>query len=429
MNHLSKTLIILGVVSLAVGCKSKDETPSTPTPPTTTNEYMHVGYGIGYEGEAEGYLLPQTREQLQSGAITFIGSGYKLEKNARTHRFYTANQGAYVYNLEYGNATLAKFRNLGARPYYEEIGTARKDIRTAIDATHPRWTVLSDDTALVYDPKITKLQDVSGAFAGMSVSVRFLKVDLSGNMTVNPPVDVVLPAETETEVPNLHVWRVDSPIVVDGKLYIGVSKRGYDGVKSNISTNNYAASTLVVDYPSFTNPRILRSELGRGQGYGFRTPAYISVGSDVYHTTMDNSRILRIRGGAYDNSYDFDLARALGMERVGGSGIFYAGNGIAYVPFYDATKGSGVQAKAWGVARVDLNARTAIKLNLSEGLWLWYYQSAKLGADGKLYMALCPVGSETGNIYIFDPANTTPNGFIKGASLAVTGEGFYMGVF
>lgn len=67
-------------------------------------------------------------------------------------------------------------------------------------------------------------------------------------------------------------------------------------------------------------------------------------------------------------------------------------------------------------------------MNMPDGLWMRYYQGAKLGKDGKLYMAICPT-TRSGNIYIFDPTNASANGFEKGASLAVAGEGFYLGVF
>ncbi|GIZ14504.1 hypothetical protein [Capnocytophaga catalasegens] len=84
--------------------------------------------------------------------------------------------------------------------------------------------------------------------------------------------------------------------------------------------------------------------------------------------------------------------------------------------------------KYWGVARVDLKNKTAIKMNLPENLWLASNQNMKLGKDGKLYAAIAPLNAN-GNIYIFDPKRADANGFTKGATLKIVGDAFYLGVF
>lgn len=416
---------LLAVVALAgtiasCGEKGKNEPSISPS----VAKYLHIGYGVGYSGDAEGYLLPSA--DLSQGTISFLGRGFSIEK-ARTHRCYASSDGSTLYNLEYGKGNIVKYQAVGGTEMYKKVG--EKNISQAIGTTHPRWRVINDDTALLYHIEVKHLKNSDGTHAKTQAIVRMVKIDLSGSMVVNPAVEIELPAETETSVSNLHIWRIDQPVIASGKVYIGVAKQGYDPkTGKTIRTTNYAASTLVLDYPSFQNPRIIRSALGTGETYGFRTPSYlVDESGDVYHTSMSPLRISKIKNANYDDSYDFDLAKALGMNAVGGTGIFYTGNGIAYVPFYDADKGADVKQAAWGVARVDIKNKTAIKLNLPEGLWLRYYQNAKL-SDGKLYMAICPL-KENGNIYIFDPANTTANGFTKGASLGVSGEGFYLGVF
>lgn len=420
----SSKLLALGTLATLVMSCDKEQ-PSTGTTTTSDQVRMHLGYGVNYSGEAEGYLLPL--KDVTSGTITFEKNGFQL-KPSRTHRVYASSDNKYLYSLGYGNAEIIKYETTGiTAPFYQSLG--EKVVQDAMGKTHVRWRKLDDQTAFVYEPMVEHKKGADGSYIGTEAKLRILPISLSGNMMVGKVKDVVLPKETDSSFDNLYISRVDQPVVSNGKIYFGVSKGAYIDGKDARTNGAYKASTLILDYPSFDNPRVIYSTLGQGETYGYRTPSFVvDEQGAVYNISMQKSRIYKINGDSYDDSYDFDLAKALGMEAVGGTGIFYAGNGIAYVPYYDATIGSDVRLAAWGVARVDLRNKTAIKLNVPEKLWLRYYQNAKL-VDGKLYMALCPVDGSTGNIYIFDPTNATPNGFTKGATIKASGEGYYLGVF
>ena len=103
------------------------------------------------------------------------------------------------------------------------------------------------------------------------------------------------------------------------------------------------------------------------------------------------------------------------------------GNGIGYATYYDTELGSSESAAAWGVLRVDIYNKTAIKMNTPNNLYLNQYQYAKV-VDGKVYMALCPVGGE-GNVYIFDSAVASADGFTVGATLKTGAGASYIGIF
>ncbi|MDO5608304.1 MAG: hypothetical protein Q4G08_07615 [Capnocytophaga sp.] len=427
-NNFTSVTRFLSLAGLAIGAMMttacSDSGGDDPTP-IVGADIFHLGYGVGYSGTAEGSVLPLTSEALSAGAITFANNGFNMEPS-RTHRFYGSSDGSLLYNLEYGNGNVVVYKPTGTTSFYQKIGEI--NVTGVIGTTNPRWQVINDEVALLYNISTQHVKDANDNYEKTVSTVDIVSIGLGETLTLGTKVSVVLPDETDTSVNNLHIWRIDMPVISGNKVYIGVAKRGYDGA-ANVASNDYAASTLVLDYPSLQNPKIIYSTLGKGETYGYRTPSYfVDESNNVYHVNMLNSRIFKITNGEYDNAYDFDLATALGMTQVGGTGIFYAGNGIAYMPFYDATIGAGYEQGAWSVARVDLRNKTAIKMNTPANLWLRYYQGAKIGKDGKLYMALCPVDAP-GNIYIFDPTNASADGFTKGASLAVSGEGFYLGIF
>lgn len=144
--------------------------------------------------------------------------------------------------------------------------------------------------------------------------------------------------------------------------------------------------------------------------------------------------IYKIVNGQYDNSYEINLKTALSESSdIYVSGIYYTESNVAYVAYAPAAKvmqGGLIyqDGKAvWSIARVDLKAKTAIKMNVTENLWLTFHQSAKF-VNGKLYMALCPM-TGNGNVYIFDPTKADANGFEKGATLESAGGAIYLGIF
>ncbi|CEN45884.1 conserved exported hypothetical protein [Capnocytophaga canis] len=436
----SKTLFLAIIATglTVVGCNK--EGSSTPEVDPNAGVIFHLGYGSGYKGTASANVAPITN--LKTGSITFEGEGKigKAFESARTHRFYASADGKFLYDLEYGNGKIVKYSVSGNDQLYSKV----KDlsVKEIMGTSNPRWKMIDDKTALLFNitPKYRVDGNTGAVTAKEKSKLRILSVNLT-DFTLGKPVDIEIPdAKSSDVLPNAHIWRVDNAIVHNGKAYIGTAVQGFNETTQKIvATRQYGsgnsliahdATTLVLDYPSFQNPKLTYSTQGYGETYGYRAPSYLIDGNDVYNISMEQTHIFKINSvtGEYDNSYDFDLKEKLGLSHdVAGTGFFYAGNGIAYVPFAEASKLEATDA-TWGLARVDLRAKTAKKMNMPSKLWMRYYQAAKLGKDGKLYMAICPT-SGLGNIYIFDPTKDDPNGFEKGATLQVSGEGFYMGVY
>ena len=417
-------LLIATVISVFVSCDDQVDDPKNAN--QNGKAYYHVVMAIG-EGGDDG-TLSQALPDLTKGTISFDGYGFEVP-STRTARVYASNDGKYLYNLNYGGGTVAKFSVEGGQSYTKINET---NVQYAIGTTHPRWTKVDDDAALLHNV-ITehKYTDAAGTNYSYTAATAYLvSIDLENKMAMGAVERFEIPRTAEDSAKNLHVWRIDAPVVKNGKAFYGVAKRKYDAATGKNVNLPYAAMSIVVDYPSLTNPKVITSTVAQGSTYGYRTPvAHADEKGDIYQIAGSPAFILKIKNNDYDNSFVFDLSEKLGLGiQVASNGWFYTGNGIGYVPYYDTAKGNGAAAAAWGVARVDLYKGTAIKMNIPGALWLQQYQYSVKGNDGKFYMALAPVGTD-GNIYVFDPASTWPDGFTTGATLKGAAGQFYIGIF
>lgn len=424
INFLSSakaTLMGAALLSGAlIGCSSDDDGGGMPNPPQGDQSFYNVVFGVSSEGNSGTYA--QALENISEGNISFDGQGFEVP-SVRTARIYGSPSGDFLYNLSYGGGMIYKYKVNGGSNY-EQL--AETNVQVAMGTAYPRWTVVSKDDALVHTVNTENMNDPeTGEYTHTKSTAVFQRVGLD-NMSLEENSEHVLPTFDD----NFHIWRTDNPTIKNGKAYYGVAMRQFNpATGENENPETYKATTMVVDYPSLDNVEFIQSENAQGSTYGYRTPVYHSdEAGDIYHLSSKPSKLLKITNGEYDNAYAFDLAEALGMTEVGANGWFYVGNGIGYVPFYDATKGRDKEDAAWGVARIDIYNQTAVKLNLPDNLWMWYYQSGVVGRDGKFYMAITPLGQQ-GNIYKFDPNSESPDAFEIGAELDNGADSFYLGVY
>jgi len=425
-NILSRFFGLFMAITLISLVSCDDEIDDKKNANQDGKAFFHVVMAIG-EGGDDG-TLSQAVPDLTKGTISFDGYGFEVP-STRTARVYASNDGKYLYNLNYGGGTVAKFSVEGGQSYTKINET---NVQYAIGTTHPRWTKVDDDAALLHNV-ITehKYTDAAGADYSYTAATAYLvSIDLENKMAMGAVERFEIPRNADDSAKNLHVWRIDAPVVKNGKAFYGVAKRKYDAATGKNVNLPYGAMSIVVDYPSLTNPKVITSTVAQGSTYGYRTPvAHADEKGDIYQIAGSPAFILKIKNNDYDNSFVFNLSEKLGLGiQVASNGWFYVGNGIGYVPYYDLAKGNGAAAAAWGVARVDLYNGTAIKMNIPGALWLQQYQYSVKGNDGKFYMALAPVGTD-GNIYMFDPASTSPDGFTTGATLKGAAGQFYIGIF
>src|SRR5690606_9079502 len=97
------------------------------------------------------------------------------------------------------------------------------------------------------------------------------------------------------------------------------------------------ARTLVLDYPSLKNPKLITSTKTKANTNGYRsTMQYISTDGQVYQATSGEatggSRIMRINAATnyYDNAFEFSLDKALGVPNSYIETWKYIGDGIGF---------------------------------------------------------------------------------------------------
>ena len=293
---------------------------------------------------------------------------------------------------------------------------------------------MDNRTALIFGVFTDHIKNEQGAYQRTEATLIVGSIDLE-SFTANVRETKRYTLETQAEETGKisYINGLGHPIVANGKVYFGTTRAKYNTtIGKNEKNYTYNATTLVLDYPSLNNLTLIKNTTVNGATaspssyYGL---SYVNDGNSVYHVIPVNTgKIVKITSGAYDTSYDFDVKTALGLtEDINISGFFYVGNGIGYINYAPSATARGYENGAWSVARVDLNNKTAIKMNVPEKLWLNFYQTAKV-YNGKLYMPLCPIDAN-GNVYIFDPTKAEANGFVKGAELEVAGGALYLGVF
>jgi len=422
--RVCKLGLIAGLALFASSCKKKDKNPD-PTP--VDGKMYHVAYAVDPEGQSATFF--QQINDLKSGKISFNGKGYQLN-STRTARPFASANGQYIYSLDYGGGQIYSYQSFGD-DVYDRVD--QLNVQFAMGTANPRWTMIDEHNALLHNVSssaATNKLDENNNFIKREVTCRLARISLGANlgMTGNQEFEVILDKAAQGE----YISRIDAPAVAHGKAYYGFAITDVDLTDpSKTKTHTYtSAKTLVVDYPSLANPRIITTTKGAGATNGYRTPCmHVAEDGNVYQIVSSNGasdlKILRINGSGYDDSYELNISQLTG-KKAGSNGWFYVGNGIGYIPFFDSGLGAASSAN-WYVARVDIFNNTVTVLNLPTGLWLQQYQYSVM-QDGKFVMALHPKAGN-GNIYFFDPNSSSPDAFEVGAELEIASGSCYIGIF
>nr|WP_319398597.1 hypothetical protein [uncultured Carboxylicivirga sp.] len=404
----SKLFSSIFLLSAVVGFTACDDDSDNTTPDTDTEKVYHIG--ARFDGDdSQVFLAPTTN--LEEGSLTFINNGYHLNPVRSARVFTDEEQNIFVFNYGGGLLERLTYAN-GLYSKQDEIDIA--PVMGGKTTVRPRK--INEQTIMFHDI-ITEDIDDAGNGVIKKPFMYAANIAIPGlNIASTMEPWEIEPAEWDIEN-QAYPFRVDAPAILDNKIYYGVGRRLFNREADIKLTGMH---TIVLDYPDLSNPKYIRSDKGNGDTYGYRGLNMHAVDGFVYQanhsaSAEDPTMILRLVDGEYDDTWEFNVSEALG-ESISTNNWYHAANGICYMSaqFFNATD----ENNEWGVVRIDLHQKTAIKMNVPMSN-LFGYQSGKVEGD-KFYMAICPVGASGESepaIYVFNINSDDPNAVSQGMTL------------
>lgn len=439
--------VLFGSLALTYSCSSDDSSGNSTEPNPSQDRWITVAGAImgateGTPGDGNGGTLIYsiTKADAQNPEKTFdvFENGY-LVQSARTARLQSSQDGNTFFNIAYGGnngGEFSKFTVNGGQSFTPIGGTVNI---SQYAGTSPRWAKLfdGDQTGVAVNvASPTVISDESGNYLRTRGTGTVLSLDLV-NSFISETKSYEIPLTEAEEAQGHHIFRLDAPVLnkAQNKLIIGtwMRKTNPETGANQVGFERLGSKSVVVDYPSLTNPTLINSTVGHGDTSGYRSfNAFLADDGNIYQATqrdIDGSHILKIgQNNEYDNSYDFNLDAALGVTGSYIENWRYAGNGIAIVMYkHDGSQISSISNQPQSfLARIDLNTKTAQQLELPYSTDLYGFQYQGYVVDGDdIYVTIAAVGQD-GNIYVI---NKNTGAVTKGAKLLNKLGNHFIGAF
>lgn len=444
--NLKTFAAIILTVGLMTACSSEDDTVVTPEPDTEEPETEEprwitvAGAKMGDNpGDGNGgtliYSVTSNDAKDPTVSIEPFENGFIAPSN-RTARLQSSEDGSTIFNISYAGDTggnYTKYTVEGGQtftPSGSEVSIA------PYVGTAPRWIKLFDGDqtgAAVYVSTENEF-DENDNYTRTEATIGVVTLDLV-NSSIKEFQEHSVALSAEEEANGYYISRIDMPTLnaAGNKLYIGARLSKVDPATAE-SASDYeilGSKTIVLDYPSLLNPSVITSTLGHGNTNGYRSINSFEYNGSVYQANQsdpEGSYILKIDAdNEYDDTYDFNLDDALGIE---GSYILAwrpAANGKAVIAYRHDGSAEGVAGAQGFFALADLNAKTAVKIDdipYDADFYLFQYQGFVV--DGtEIYLTQGAVG-QNGNIYVVE---TETGEVTKGAELVNVAGSHFIGVF
>ncbi|ASO08288.1 hypothetical protein [Arenibacter algicola] len=443
LNFKTLTITIL-TIGLMVACSSDEisENPD-PTDPDPSEDSRWITIAAAKMGDAPGdgnggtliYSVSSEDAKDPTNSIEPFENGFIAPSN-RTARLQSSEDGNTIFNISYAGDTGGNYTK-----YSVEGGQTFTQSGSSVSiapyvGTAPRWIKLfdGDKTGAAVYVSTEHQFDESDIYTRTEATIGVVTLDLV-NSAIKEFQKHSVALSAEEEANGYYISRIDMPVLnaTGDKLYIGarLSKVDPATAESDSDYEILGSKTIVLDYPSLLNPTVITSTVGHGNTNGYRSINAFLYNGSVYQANQsdpEGSHILKIdANNEYDNSYEFNLDAALGVEDAYILAWRPAGNGKAVIAYRHAGSAEGLAGAQGFFALADLNAKTAQKIDAipyDPDFYLFQYQGFVV--DGtEIYLTQGAVG-QNGNIYIID---TETGNVTKGAELVnVTGSHF-IGVF
>lgn len=439
------------------GCSSDDNNDSGENPPvendtrwiSLTGSFPDAG-GTPGNGGTRAYAITEENANNPAYEVDLFKmngeayvNGFAL-KSSRTARVQASTDGKFLYNIQYTGADGGVFNKyaVSGEGKYEEVGF---ELNTAsILGSAPRWVKAAEGIGVgVYASSTLAYEGTAPDFIYKNTDseVKVAVLDLNNTAITNTAV-FNFPWSDEERAAGYSVGRIDVPILNADKtkVFIGCRVSKVDPTKAptinaegipswkNDAENINGTKTLVLDYPSLRNPKVITSTLTKTNNHGYRTMTqHVGTDGHIYQATATSGAdIIRISKTTndYDAAYHFNLDTAL---KITGSSIKawrYVKDGLAVVLYTISGTDGGY------VALINLNDKSATKLTTEvetdATLSSTFGQFQNIGLIGdNVYLPLTPSGKD-GNIYIVDVKTKTIK---KGAKLKAASGSFYLGAY
>ena len=466
--NLFKTLVFGSVLTIGTlaSCEKNDNPGEVQVSGPDNKERQYItltGAFPDAEGEAgnggtKAFAITPEQASDPNFEVKLFSDGYGL-RSQRTARVQGSANGNFLYNIQYtGNdgGIFNKYRVEGGNKFVD----TREEVNTEpILGTAPRWVVAADGIGIgVYaSAKVQGSTEGAGAdFVDVVSTAKIAVLNLNDPQITRQNDNIIIPFTAEQTKAGYQIGRIDVPVLnaAKNKIFIGcnltridINKKSGTNSDGNQTWSNgtreLGTATLVVDYPSLTNPKLIYSGVSKTNNHSYRTMTqYVDEAGDIYQATATSgSQILRINGSTatYDDSYNFDLKTALGTsENIAIRAWRYIKDGTA-IALYTQTGINGGY-----LALIDLKAKTARKLstenegdigysgrsaNTNTGVTAivgTFGQFQNIGIVGdNVYVPMTPNGVD-GNLYVI---NYKTGVITKGAKLKNQSGSFYIGAY
>ncbi|OAD46809.1 hypothetical protein [Polaribacter atrinae] len=443
LNH--KALAFILSLGLFTACSEdvNDDPIVTPEPDATrwiTIAGAKMGDAPG-DGNGGTLIYSVSSEDAKDPTVSIdpFENGFIAPSN-RTARLQASEDGKTIFNISYAGDTGGNYTKYTVEGGQNFIPTGTEVSIAPYVGTAPRWIKLFDGDktgSAVYvstehqvDDNGTPDDATDDVYTHTEAKIGVVTLDLE-NSLIKEFEEHIVPLSAAEEAAGYYFSRIDMPTLnaAGDKLYIGtrLSKVDPSTVERESDYEILGSKTIILDYPSLLNPTVITSTVGHGNTNGYRSINAFEYNGSVYQANQsdpEGSHILKIGAdNEYDNSYDFNLDDALGIEGAYVLAWRPAANGKAVLAYRHDGSADGLAGAQGFFALVDLNAKTAVKIDAipyDPDFYLFQYQG--FAVDGnEIYLTQAPVG-QNGNIYVI---NTDTGAVTKGAELVnATGSHF-----
>lgn len=389
------------------------------------------------------YALDSEEAKDPTVSIEPFDNGFIVPSN-RTARLQASEDGTTIFNISYAGDTGGNYTKYNVEGGQDFVQTGSEISIAPYVGSAPRWIKLFDgdqtgaavyvSTENQFNDNGTPEDETDDFYERTEATMGIVTLDLVNSQILEFQEHSV-PLSAEEEAQGYYISRIDMPTLnaAGDKLYIGARLSKVDPETGERDSNGetLASKSIVLDYPSLMNPVVITSGVGLGNTNGYRSINAFEYNGAVYQANQGDpqgSHILRIgSNNQYDDSYEFNLDEALGVEEAYILAWRPAANGKAVLAYRHAGSAEGVAGAQGFFALVDLEAKTAQKITeipYDPNFYLFQYQG--FAVDGNdIYVTQAPVG-QNGNIYVID---TETGEVTKGAELVNTTGSHFIGAF